>query len=259
MRKITFSEATREAMAEEMRKDDTIFVMGEDIARQGGIFGQFRDLPEEFGTERIIDTPITETAIIGASIGAALAGMRPVADMHYADFLGVCMDEVFNQMAKIRYMFGGQTTVPMVIRAPDGLIRSAAAQHSQSVESWFNNIPGIKVVAPSNPADAKGLLKAALRSNDPIIYFENKDLFSKKGEVPDDEDFIVPIGKAAVVKEGKDVTIVSYSIMMRLVNTAAEKLEAAGYSVEVIDLRTLSPFDKDTVIESVKKTPVSAV
>lgn len=254
MRKITFSEATREAMAEEMRRDDTIFVMGEDIARQGGIFGQFAGLPDEFGTERVRDTPITETAIVGAAVGASLAGMRPVADMHFADFLGVTMDEVFNQMAKIRYMFGGQTTVPMVIRAPDGLIRSGAAQHSQSVEAWFNNIPGIKVVAPSNAADAKGLLKAALRSDDPIIYFENKDLFAKKGEVPEDEDFIVPIGKAAVVKEGKDVTIVSYSIMMTLVHKAAEKLEAEGYSVEVIDLRTLAPFDKGTVIESVKKT-----
>jgi len=241
-------------MAEEMRRDDTIFVMGEDIARQGGIFGQFAGLPDEFGTERVRDTPITETAIVGAAVGASLAGMRPVADMHFADFLGVTMDEVFNQMAKIRYMFGGQTTVPMVIRAPDGLIRSGAAQHSQSVEAWFNNIPGIKVVAPSNAADAKGLLKAALRSDDPIIYFENKDLFAKKGEVPEDEDFIVPIGKAAVVKEGKDVTIVSYSIMMTLVHKAAEKLEAEGYSVEVIDLRTLAPFDKGTVIESVKKT-----
>ena len=254
MRVITFSEATREAMIEEMHRDKTIFVMGEDIARQGGIFGQFKDLPDVFGSERIIDTPITETAIVGAAIGASLAGMRPVADMHFADFLGVTMDEVFNQMAKIRYMFGGQTTVPMVIRAPDGLVRSAAAQHSQSIEAWFNNIPGIKVVAPSNAADAKGLLKAALRSDDPIIYFENKDLFSKTGEVPDDEDYIVPIGKAKVVKEGKDVTIVSYSIMMRLVLEAAEMLEKQGYSVEVIDLRTLAPFDKGTVIESVKKT-----
>ncbi len=254
MRKITFSEATREAMAEEMRKDDTIFVMGEDIARQGGIFGQFAGLPAEFGNERVRDTPITETAIVGAAIGAALAGMRPVADMHFADFIGVTMDEVFNQMAKIRYMFGGQTTVPMVIRAPDGLIRCAAAQHSQSVESWFNNIPGIIVVAPSNPADAKGLLKAALQSDDPVIYFENKDLFSKKGEVPEDENFVIPLGKAHVAQEGKDVTIVSYSIMMSLVYKAAEKLEAEGYSVEIIDLRTLSPFDKNTVIESVKKT-----
>lgn len=254
MRKITFSEATLEAMTEEMEKDDTIFVMGEDIVRQGGIFGQFKGLSEKFGVERIRDTPITETAIVGAAIGAALVGMRPVADMHFADFMGVCMDEIFNQMAKIRYMFGGQTTIPMVIRAPDGLIRSAAAQHSQSIEAWFNNIPGIKVVAPSNPADAKGLLKAALRSNDPIIFFENKDLFRKSGEVPENKDLIVPIGKAKIVKEGNDVTIVSYSIMMEKALEAAKILEMEGYSVEVIDLITLSPFDEETVIKSVKKT-----
>ena len=253
MRQITFSQATLEAMAEEMERDETIVVMGEDIARQGGIFGQFKGLPEKFGTERIIDTPITETAIVGAAIGASLAGMRPVADMHFADFMGVTMDEIFNQMAKIRYMFGGQTTVPMVIRAPDGLIRSGAAQHSQSIEAWFNNIPGIKVVAPSNPADAKGLLKSALRSDDPIIYFENKDLFRQTGEVPE-EEFFVEIGKAKIVKEGTDVTIVSYSIMMQKALEAAEILEAEGYSVEVIDLITLSPFDEETVIESVKKT-----
>jgi len=254
MREITFAEATLEAMKEEMEKDDTIFIMGEDLARQGGIFGQFKGLPEIFGTERIIDSPISETAIVGAVIGAALAGMRPIADMHFADFMGITMDEIFNQMAKIRYMFGGQTTVPMVIRAPDGLIRSGAAQHSQSIESWFNGIPGIKVVAPSNPADAKGLLKAAIQSDDPVIYFENKDLFRQSGEVPEDEDFIVPIGKAKVVREGNDVTIVSYSIMMKKALEASEILEKDGYSVEVIDLMTLSPFDEETVIESVKKT-----
>ena len=254
MRKITFSEATREAMIEEMTRDKSVFIMGEDIARQGGIFGQFKGLPELFGTERVIDTPITETAIIGAAIGASLAGTRPVADMHFADFMGVAMDEVFNQMAKIRYMFGGQTTVPMVIRAPDGLVRSAAAQHSQCIEAWFNNIPGLIVVSPSNPADAKGLLKAAIRSDDPIIYFEHKALFSQSGPVPEDEDLLVPIGKANVVREGKDVTIVSYSIMMGLALKAADILEKEGYSVEVIDLRTLAPFDKTTVLESVKKT-----
>lgn len=254
MREITFSEATREAMIEEMTRDKSVFIMGEDIARQGGIFGQFKGLPQLFGTERVIDTPISETAIIGAAIGASLAGARPVADMHFADFMGVAMDEVFNQMAKIRYMFGGQTTVPMVIRAPDGLVRSAAAQHSQCIEAWFNNIPGLIVVSPSNPADAKGLLKAAIRSDDPIIYFEHKALFSQSGPVPEDEDLLVPIGKANVVKEGKDVTIVSYSIMMGLALKAADILEKEGYSVEVIDLRTLAPFDKTTVLESVKKT-----
>jgi pyruvate/2-oxoglutarate/acetoin dehydrogenase E1 component len=175
MRQITFSQATLEAMAEEMRRDERIFVMGEDIVRQGGIFGQFKGLPDEFG-DRIMDTPISETAIVGSCIGAALAGLRPVADMHFADFMGVAMDEIFNQMAKIRYMFGGQTTVPMVIRAPDGLSISAAAQHSQSIEAWFMNIPGLKVVSPSNPEDAKGLLKAALRDDNPVIYFENPSL-----------------------------------------------------------------------------------
>jgi pyruvate dehydrogenase E1 component beta subunit len=254
MREITFSQATLEAMTEEMEKDPTIFVMGEDICRQGGIFGQFKGLPEKFGTERVLDTPITETAIVGAAIGASLAGTRPVADMHFADFMGVTMDEIFNQMAKIRYMFGGQTTVPMVIRAPDGLIRSGAAQHSQSIEAWFNNIPGIKVVAPSNPADAKGLLKAAIRSDDPIIFFENKDLYRQSGPVPEGGDLLVEIGKAKVAKEGTDVTIVSYSIMMKKALEAAEILGKEGISVEVIDLITLSPFDEETVIESVKKT-----
>lgn len=253
MREITFSQATLEAMAEEMERDERVFVMGEDIARQGGIFGQFKGLPDQFGTDRVLDTPISETAITGAAVGAALAGMRPVADMHFADFFGVCMDEVFNQMAKIRYMFGGQTTVPVVVRAPDGLTFRAAAQHSQSVEAWFAHIPGIKVVAPSNPADAKGLLKSAIRDDNPIIYFENKILYKQKGPVPEGE-LLVPIGKANVVKEGKDVTIVSYSIMLQQAQKAAQILEKDGISAEVIDLRTISPIDKETILKSVKKT-----
>ena len=187
MRKITFSVATQEAMREEMARDKNVFLMGEDIARQGGIFGQFKGLAEEFGAERVRDTPISETAIIGGGVGAALAGMRPVVDMHFADFIGVPMDEIFNQMAKARYMFGGQAKVPIVLRAPDGMTRGGAAQHSQCVEAWFMHIPGIKVVIPSNPADAKGLLKAAIRSDDPVIYFEHKRLFSMKGEVPEGE------------------------------------------------------------------------
>ena len=168
MRNVTFSVATQEAMREEMQRDSKVFLMGEDIARQGGIFGQFKDLATEFGAERVRDTPISETAIIGGGVGAALAGMRPVVDMHFADFIGVPMDEIFNQMAKARYMFGGQAKVPLVLRAPDGMTRGGAAQHSQCVESWFMHIPGIKVVIPSNPADAKGLLKAAIRSDDPV-------------------------------------------------------------------------------------------
>lgn len=253
MREITFSQATLEAMAEEMRRDKHIFVMGEDIARQGGIFGQFKGLPQEFGFDRVRDTPISETAIMGAGIGAALAGMRPVVDMHFADFMGVCMDEIFNQMAKIRYMFGGQCKLPIVVRAPDGLTSGGAAQHSQSIEAWFMHIPGIKVVIPSNAADAKGLLKAAIRDDNPVIYFENKILYKEKGPVPEGE-FIVPIGKANVAKEGKDVTIISYSIMMKKAFEAAEVLAKDGIDVEVIDLRTIVPYDKETILESVKKT-----
>ena len=215
MRKITFSEATREAMAEEMEKYPECFVMGEDIARQGGIFGQFKGLPAEF-PGRVIDTPISETFIVGGGVGAALAGARPVVDMHFADFIGVAMDEVFNQMAKVRYMFGGQARIPLVLRAPDGLAGGGAAQHSQSVESWFIHIPGIKVVAPSNPYDAKMVLKAAIESDDPVLYFENKVLYKETGEVPEKADEVpYTIGKARVEREGRDVTIVSYSIGMK--------------------------------------------
>jgi pyruvate dehydrogenase E1 component beta subunit len=258
MREITFAQATLEAMEEEMTRDERVFVMGEDIARQGGIFGQFRGLPEKFGHERVKDTPISETAIVGSAIGAALAGMRPVADMHFADFMGVCMDEIFNQMAKIHYMFGGQRTVPMVLRAPDGLINQAAAQHSQSIEAWFMHIPGLKVVIPSNPADAKGLLKSAIRDDNPVIYFEHKALFNIKGPVPDGE-FLTPIGKAKVVREGKDVTLVSYSFCMRHALAAAEMLEKEGISVECIDLRTISPLDKETILLSAAKTSRIAI
>ncbi|MEJ8545228.1 pyruvate dehydrogenase complex E1 component subunit beta [Brevibacillus borstelensis] len=254
MRNISFSQATLEAMQEEMRRDERVFIMGEDIASQGGIFGQFKGLPKEFGLERVRDTPISETALVGAGIGAALAGAVPVVDMHFADFIGVTMDEVLNQMAKIRYMFGGQATLPLVLRAPDGVTRSAAAQHSQSLEAWFLHIPGLKVVIPSNPADAKGLLKAAIRDQNPVIYFEHKDLFSKKGPVPDG-DYLTPIGKAAVVREGKDVTIVSYSAMLGKCLEAADQLGSLhGIETEVIDLRTIVPMDMETIYESVKKT-----
>ncbi|HWQ60959.1 MAG TPA: alpha-ketoacid dehydrogenase subunit beta [Negativicutes bacterium] len=253
MRDISFSEATLEAMSEEMTRDERVFVMGEDIARQGGIFGQFKGLPQKFGIDRVRDTPISETAIVGAGVGAALAGMRPVVDMHFADFVTVCMDEIVNQMAKIRYMFGGQCTIPLVLRAPDGIIRSAAAQHSQSLESWFLHVPGLKVVIPSNPADAKGLLKAAIRSDDPVLYFEHKALFPMKGPVPDGEH-LVPIGKANIVRPGRDVTIVSYSMMMHRVLEAAEQLVGQGIEAEIIDLRTISPIDMTTVLTSLAKT-----
>lgn len=252
-RNITFSQATLEAMEEEMSRDEKVFIMGEDIARQGGIFGQFKGLADKFSTDRVIDTPISETAIMGATLGAALAGMRPIADMHFADFMGVCMDEIFNQIAKVRYMFGGQANVPLVIRAPDGLTIQGAAQHSQSIEAWFTHMPGVIVVAPSNPKDAKGLLKSAIRSDNPVIYFENKILYKQSGPVPEEEYFI-EIGKANVAKEGSDVTIISYSIMMQQSLEAAKLLEKDGISAEVIDLRTLSPLDMDTILKSVKKT-----
>ena len=254
MRKITFSQATQEAMAETMAKDPTVFAMGEDLARQGGIFGQFKGLPQQF-PGRIIDTPISETFIIGGGVGAALAGSRPVVDMHFADFIGVPMDEIFNQMAKVRYMFGGQAKVPLVLRAPDGSAGGGAAQHSQCVEAWFPHIPGIKVVAPSNPYDAKMVLIAAIESDDPVLYFENKILYKEKGEVPEiGEEEPYTLGKARVEREGKDVTIVSYSIGMKNARGAADLLAKEGIEAEVIDLITLSPWDKEAVLNSVKKT-----
>ena len=254
MRKITFAQATLEAMAETMAKDDKIFVMGEDLARQGGIFGQFKGLPQQF-PGRVLDTPISETFIIGGGVGAALAGARPVVDMHFADFIGVPMDEVFNQMARARYMFGGQAKVPLVLRAPDGMTIQGAAQHSQCVEAWFTHIPGVQVVAPSNPYDAKMVLKAAIESDDPVIYFENKILYKEKGEVPELADEVpYTIGKARVEREGSDVTIVSYSIGMKNARGAADLLAKEGIKAEVIDLITLSPWDKETVLNSVKKT-----
>lgn len=253
MREITFSQATLEAMAEEMRRDPTVFVMGEDIARQGGIFGQFKGLPQEFGYNRVIDTPISETAIVGAGLGAALTGMRPVVDMHFADFLGVAMDEVYNQIAKIRYMSGGQCKIPIVIRAPDGVVRSAAAQHSQSIEAWFIHVPGLKVVIPSTPYDAKGLLKSAIRDDNPVMYFENKVLYRMSGPVPE-EEYLVPIGVADVKRPGKDVTVIAWSIMVVKALEAADKLAAEGIDVEVIDPRTLWPMDWETLAASVRKT-----
>ncbi len=254
MRKLSFAQATLEAMAEEMVKDEKIVVMGEDIARQGGVFGQFKGLAQQF-PNRVLDTPISETFITGGGVGAALAGARPVVDMHFADFMGVCMDEIFNQMAKMRYMFGGQVNMPLTLRAPDGWVNGGAAQHSQAVESWFVHIPGVQVVAPSNPYDAKMVLKAAIRSNDPVLYFENKILYKESDMVPEIEDEEpYTIGKAKVVREGKDVTIVSYSIGMKAARGAAEQLAKEGIEAEVIDLITLSPWDRECVMASVKKT-----
>lgn len=252
MRTISFSEATLEAMKEEMRRDPTVFVYGEDIVRQGGIFGQFKGLPEEFG-DRVRDVPISETSIVGAALGAALTGTRPVADMHFADFVSVAFDELVNQIAKNRYMFGGQANIPLVVRAPDGIINQAAAQHSQSVEAWLMNVPGLILVAPSSPATAKGLLKSAIRQNDPVIFFEHKVLYPQKGPVPE-EEYLTPLGKAEIRRPGKDVTIVTYSLMVQKCEEAAKTLAAQGISVEIVDLLTLKPMDTPTILESVRKT-----
>ena len=255
MKKITVSKAIREGLLEEMRRDDKMFIMGEDMAVMGNVFAITTGFLDEFGPNRVIDTPISETFIIGGGVGAALAGARPVVDMHFADFIGVPMDEIFNQMAKVRYMFGGQAKVPLVLRAPDGSAGGGAAQHSQCVESWFAHIPGIKVVAPSNPYDAKMVLKAAIECDDPVLYFENKILYKEKGEVPEiGEEEPYTLGKARVEREGKDVTIVSYSIGMKNARGAADLLAKEGIEAEVIDLITLSPWDKETVLNSVKKT-----
>lgn len=251
-RMISCAAAIAEALTEEMARDETVFIIGEDLVAHGGIFGQFRGLPEKF-PGRVIDTPISETCIIGAGLGAALTGMRPLVDMHFADFLTCAMDEIVNQTAKIHYMFGGQVKVPLVIWAPDGAGLSAAAHHSQSLESWFIHAPGLKVVVPSEPADVKGLLKAAIRDDNPTIFFQHKKLFAKEGPVPEGEH-IVPLGKAAVKRPGGNVTILTYGSGFYLSMEAAKKLADMGIDAEVIDLRTLKPLDFDTIADSLKKT-----
>lgn len=251
-RVISCSAAIAEALTEEMERDETVFILGEDLVAHGGIFGQFRGLPERF-PGRVIDTPISETCIVGAGLGAALTGMRPLIDMHFADFLTCAMDEIVNQTAKIRYMFGGQTKVPLVIWAPDGAGLSAAAHHSQSLESWFVHAPGLKVVVPSEPADVKGLLKAAIRDDDPVVFFQHKKLFAREGPVPEGEH-LIPLGQGAIKRQGKDVTLLAYGSGFFWAMEAAEELCRTGIDAEVIDLRTLKPLDFDTIARSVKKT-----
>jgi acetoin:2,6-dichlorophenolindophenol oxidoreductase subunit beta len=253
-RTISFSDATLEAMREEMRRDPTVFLLGEDIAKQGGIFGQFKGLPQEFGFDRVRDTPISEAALVGAGVGAALTGCRPVVDMHFADFITCAMDEVVNQAAKLRYMFGEQCVVPMTLRAPDGITKSAGSQHSQALEGWFVHTPGLEVVVPADAEDAKGLLKAAIRSDNPTLYFEHKALFPQKGPVPDDEDFVVPIGKAKTMRDGRDVAIVTYGITVGRAMEAASALEADGIDATVVNLRTVWPLDYDAIVDAVART-----
>lgn len=254
-REITYAEALNEALREEMRRDPSVFVMGEDVAvwGGGGVFGVTKGLVEEFGTERVRDTPISEEAIAAVAVGAAATGSRPVAEIMYVDFIGLAMEPIVNQAAKLRYMFGGKAKVPMVIRAQEGAGRGNAAQHSQSLEAWFCHIPGLKVVTPSTPADAKGLLKSAIRDDNPVIFLEHKVLYFSKGTVPEG-DVAIPLGLADVKREGRDLTVVGIHTMVGKALKAAEQLAEEGIELEVIDPRTLVPLDEQAIVDSVKKT-----
>ena len=253
MREITFAQAINEALREEMKKDPTVFIAGEDVGLMGGVFGVTGGLLEDFGEERVRDTPITEAAIVGSAIGAAVTGMRPVIELMFIDFTAVAMDQIVNQAAKMRYMFGGKATLPLTIRTCAGAGFSASAQHSQSLEAWFAHTPGLKVVMPSTPQDAKGLLKAAIKDNNPVIFIEHKLLYGKKGEVPEGE-YTIPLGKAQILREGKDLTLISWSRMVDICLSAADILSKEAIKAEVIDLRTLVPLDKEAIFSSVEKT-----
>lgn len=252
-REIKYLEAVREALTQEMERDETVFLIGEDIGAYGGAFQVTHGMLDKFGPERILDTPITELGIAGAAVGAALVGMRPVAEIMFMDFVTLASEQLVNQAAKLRYMFGGNAAVPLVLRTPAGSGTGGSAQHSQSLENWFVHIPGLKVVMPSTPYDAKGLLIASIRDNNPVIYIEHKLLYKMKGHVPE-ESYTIPLGSAEVKREGRDMTIVATSIMVNRSLEAAEQLSGEGIEVEVIDPRTLKPLDKDTIIKSVTKT-----
>ena len=252
-RVITYAEAVREALRHEMQRDERVFILGEDVGVYGGAFSVTKGLLEEFGEERVRDTPISEAAIAGAAIGAAVTGLRPVAEIMFMDFTTISMDQLVNQAAKIRYMFGGHACVPMVLRTPAGSGTGAAAQHSQSLETLFAHVPGLKVVLPSTPADAKGLLIAAIRDDNPVIFVEHKLLYRTKGPVPAGE-YVVPLGQADVKREGRDITIVATSIEVLRALEAAEQLAEEGIEAEVIDPRTLVPYDEERIAASVRKT-----
>lgn len=252
---MSYADAAKRALAEEMRRDTTVWCVGEDLGR-GGVFGQYTGLVDEFGPERVSDAPISEACIMGAAVGAAMMGTRPVVEMRFSDFALCAIDELVNQAAKARFMFGGQTTVPLVAREPIGMWRSSAAQHSQSLEAWYTHIPGLIVVCPSTAQDNYLMLKAAIRANDPVVYMEHKNLWGLEGEVdePTDETIADIIGKARTVREGKDLTIVSWSSTLHEANKAAQSIADNGIDAEVIDLRSLWPWDKAAVYASVRKT-----
>jgi pyruvate dehydrogenase E1 component beta subunit len=252
-REITLSQAIREALSEEMRRDPRVFVIGEDVAEAGTPFKVLSGLVDEFGKERVIDSPISEPGITGMGVGAAMTGMRPVVDIMFGDFMTLVMDQVVNQAAKIHYMSGGKLKVPLVVRTTLGATRRSAAQHSQSLHAWVSHVPGVKVVLPSTPYDAKGLLKTAIRDDNPVVFFEDKMMYQLKGHVPE-SDYTIPFGVADIKRAGTDITIVATSSMVQVALKAAEQLEQIGISAEVIDPRTTFPLDKQTMIESAKKT-----
>ena len=252
-RELTLGQAIREALAEELRRDSRVFVLGEDIAEAGHPFKVLTGLVEEFGPERVLDTPISEAGFTGLAVGAAMTGMRPVVDIMFGDFITLTMDQMVNQAAKVHYMSGGKWKVPMVMRTTLGATRRSAAQHSQSLHAWFCHVPGLKVVLPSTPYDAKGLLKTAIRDENPVVFFEDKMMYRSKGRVPE-EEYTIPLGVADIKREGKDITIVATSSMVQVALGGAVLLQEAGISAEVIDPRTLWPLDEKTLIESARKT-----
>jgi pyruvate dehydrogenase E1 component beta subunit len=250
---MTVREAIREALREEMERDDTVVVYGEDVGTFGGVLGVTGDLMEQFGEDRVVDTPISEAGWIGAAVGAAATGLRPVPEIMFVDFIGVPMEQIHNQLAKMRYMFGGKAELPVTIRTTEGGGQRAASQHSSSYHTWFAHLPGVKAVTPGSARGAKGLLKSAIRSNDPVIFFENKVMYELEGDVPTDEDFTIPIGEAYVEREGEDVTVVA---SQRLVSESLDVAEdmAEDLDIEVIDVQSLYPLDTDTILDSVAKT-----
>ncbi len=252
-REITLGQAIREALAEEMRRDASVFIMGEDVAEAGTPFKVLSGLVEEFGTGRVIDSPISEAGITGIGVGGAMTGLRPIIDIMFGDFLGIAMDQLFNQAAKVHYMSGGKLKVPMVLRTTLGATRRTAAQHSQSLHAWVSHIPGLRVALPSTPYDAKGLLKTAIRDNNPVVFFEDKMMYQLKGLVPE-EEYTLPFGVADIKRTGTDITLVATSSMVQIALAAAEQLEKIGVSAEVLDPRTTLPLDKSALIDSAKKT-----
>src|SRR6267143_3718191 len=253
VRELTFGQAVREALAEEMRADPSVCIIGEDVAEAGTPFKVLAGLVDEFGPDRVIDSPISEAGIMSLAVGAAMTGLRPIVDIMFGDFLTLAMDQIVNQAAKVHYMSGGKLKVPLVVRTTLGATRRSAAQHSQSLHAWVSHVPGLKVVMPSTPYDAKGLLKTAIRDENPVVFFEDKMMYKLKGPVPEDE-YTIPLGAADVKREGEDITIVATSSMVQVALGAAEVLEKIGLSAEVIDPRTTWPLDEKTLVESAKKT-----